>query len=126
MKRALLFMAAIILTLGLVAGCTTVPTYDDAGHDIDVGLDKEFIIALGSNPTTGYSWQASYDEIMLELVEATYDVDEETEDLVGAGGVEFFRFLTLQAGETEITMTYERSFEDGDPIETKVFTVIID
>ncbi len=126
MKRALLLVAAVVLTLGLVAGCTTVPTYDDAGQDIDIGLDQEFIIALGSNPTTGYSWQESYDETMLELVKWDYEEEAEEEDVVGAGGVEYFRFLTLQAGETEITLTYERPWEDGDPVETKVFTVIIE
>lgn len=126
MKRALLLVAAVVLTLGLVAGCTTIMTYDDEGHEIDIGVGQEFIIALGSNPTTGYSWQESYDESMLELVEATYEADEKTEDLVGAGGVELFRFLTLQAGETEISLTYAQPWEGGGVDETKVFTVIID
>ena len=128
MKRVLLLVAAIVLALGLVAGCTTVMTYDDEGHEIDIGVGQEFIIALGSNPTTGYSWQASYDETMLELVggEPTYEADETDEDVVGAGGVELFRFLALEAGETEITLTYERPWEDGDVVETKVFTVIIE
>ena len=126
MKRVLLLVAVVVLTLGLVAGCTTVMTYDDEGQEVDIGVDQEFIIALGSNPTTGYSWQVSYDETMLELVESTYEAGETDEDVVGAGGVEYFRFLALEAGETEITLTYERSFEDGDPVETKVFTVNID
>jgi inhibitor of cysteine peptidase len=128
MKRVWLLVAAVVLTFGLVAGCTTVPTYDDEGRTIEVGLGQEFIIALGSNPTTGYSWQASYDETMLELVggEPTYEADETDENVVGAGGVEYFRFLTLKAGETEITMTYERPWEDGETVETKVFTVNID
>lgn len=126
MKRVWLLVAAVVLTLGLVAGCTVVKTYDDAGQDIDIGVGQEFIIALGSNPTTGYSWQASCDETMLELVESTYEADETDEDVVGSGGVEYFRFLTLQAGETEITLTYARPGEGGDVVETKVFTVNIE
>lgn len=128
MKRVWLLVAAVVLTLGLVAGCTVVKTYDDAGQDIDIGVGQEFIIALGSNPTTGYSWQASYDETMLELVggEPTYEADETEEGVVGAGGVEYFRFLALEAGETEITLTYAQPWEDGDIGETKVFTVIIE
>jgi len=86
MKRVWLLVAALVLTLGLVAGCTVVKTYDDAGQEIDIDVGQEFIIALGSNPTTGYSWQASYDETMLELVggEPTYEADEEGEDVVGS------------------------------------------
>jgi len=128
MKRVWLLVAALVLTLGLVAGCTVVKTYDDAGQEIDIDVGQEFIIALGSNPTTGYSWQASYDETMLELVggEPTYEADEEGEDVVGAGGVEYFRFLALEAGETEITLTYEQPWEGGEVGETKVFTVIIE
>jgi len=128
MKKVWLLVAVVVLTLGLVAGCTVVKTYDDAGQEIDIGVGQEFIIALGSNPTTGYSWQASYDEAMLELVggESTYEADETDEEVVGAGGVEYFRFLALEVGETEITLTYEQPWEGGDVGETKVFTVNID
>ncbi len=128
MKRALLLVAAIVLTLGLVAGCTTVPTYDDEGHVIDIGVGGEFIIALGSNPSTGYSWQASYDETMLELVggEPTYEAEETDEPAMGAGGIEYFRFKTLKAGEAEITLTYAQPWEGGGVGETKVFTVNIE
>jgi len=128
MKKVWLLVAVVVLTLGLVAGCTVVKTYDDAGQEIDIGVGQEFIIALGSNPTTGYSWQASYDEAMLELVggESTYEADETDEEVVGAGGVEYFRFLALEAGETEITLTYEQPWEGGGVGETKVFTVNIE
>ncbi len=129
MKRVWLLVAAIVLTLGLVAGCTTVvKTYDDEGQEIDINVGKEFIIALGSNPTTGYSWQADYDEAMLELVggEPTYEADETEEPAMGAGGVEYFRFQALAAGETEITLTYAQPWEGGGVGETKVFTVNIE
>jgi len=133
MKRVLLLVAVAVLTMGLVAGCTTVKTYDDEGREIDISLDQEFIIALGSNPgSTGYSWQASYDESMLELIpgenggQSTYEPDETDEAVVGAGGTEFFQFKALKAGETEITLTYAQPWEGGGVGETKVFTVIID
>jgi inhibitor of cysteine peptidase len=128
MKRVWLLVTLVVLTLGLVAGCVGVKTYKSVGEDIKIGVGQEFIIALGSNDTTGYSWEASYDESMLELVggKSTYEVDEVGDDVVGAGGTEFFRFLTLAAGETEITLTYERSFEDVPPVDTKVFTVVIE
>lgn len=131
MKRVLLLVAVAVLTLGLVAGCTTVMTYDDEGHEIDIGVGQEFIIALGSNQTTGYRWQASYDETKLELIpgengQSTYEADETDEAVVGAGGTELFRFLTLEAGEVEITLTYAQPWEGGAVGETQVFTVNIE
>jgi inhibitor of cysteine peptidase len=128
MKRVWLLVAVVVLTLGLMGGCTVVKTYDDAGQEIDIGVGQEFIIALGSNPTTGFSWQASYDDTKLELVggESTYEADDEGEGVVGGGGVEYFRFKTLAAGETEVTLTYAQPWEGGDVGETKVFTVNIE
>ena len=128
MKKVLLLVAAAVLILGLVAGCTTVLTYDDTGQEIDIGVGQEFIIALGSNPSTGYSWQASYDEAMLELVggESSYELAETEEGVVGVGGTELFRFRALEAGETEITLTYAQPWEGGGTAETKVFNVSIE
>ena len=128
MKRVLLLVTLVVLTLGLVVGCTTVKTYTDSGQEIDIGVGQEFIIALGSNDTTGYSWEASYDETMLELIggKSTYEVDEVGDDVVGAGGIESFQFRAMEAGETEITLTYAQPWEGGGVGETKVFTVVIE
>jgi inhibitor of cysteine peptidase len=131
MKRVWLLVAAVALTLGLLAGCTTVKTYTDSGQEIDIGVGQEFIIALGSNPTTGYSWQASYDEAVLELIpgengQSTYEPGETDKDIAGAGGVEYFRFLALEVGETEITLVYAQPWEGGGTADIKVFTVVIE
>ncbi|MBA7564429.1 hypothetical protein ES708_06092 [subsurface metagenome] len=105
-----------------------VKTYTDEGQTIDIGVNQEFIIAIGANPTTGYDWEVSLDETMLELVEKIYKLAEEAEhEIVGAGGVDYFRFKALKAGETEITMVYKRSWEEPTPQDvTKVFTVNLD
>ena len=65
---------------------------------------------------------------MLELVngESEYEPGEGAQQgLVGAGGVEHFRFKALKAGETEITLVYKQPWEGGGIGETKVFTVSI-
>jgi len=127
-KRLLILVALIAICL--LAGCVgEVKTYTDSGQTIDIGVDQEFVIALGSNPTTGYSWQESYDESILELIgdESTYKPGKEAKQgVVGAGGVEYFRFKTLKTGETEITLVYKRPWEEPTPQDvTKVFTVSI-
>ncbi len=133
MKRLLILATAALLAAVLiiysVTGCVGVKTYQDSGQAIDIGVGQQFVIALGSNQTTGYSWQESYDETMLELVggESDYKTDEEAgEDMVGVGGIEYFRFKALEKGETEITLTYRQPWEGGGVGETKVFTVYID
>ncbi len=128
MKRLLLLVTVAVLTICSVAGCVgEVKTYTDSGQAINIGVNQEFVIALGSNPTTGYGWQESYDENMLRLVERTYKPGEEAEEgAVGAGGVEYFRFKALKAGETKITLVYKRPWEEPTPQDvTKVFTVNI-
>ncbi len=126
MKKSLLLIIGVLLTACLVAGCgSEVKAYSDPEETINISADKEFVvlIALESNPSTGYSWQASYAESALELVEESYEPGEyDRQGLVGAGGTELFRFRALESGETEITMVYKRSWETG-VLDQKVFTV---
>ena len=126
MKRLLLLVTVAVLAICSLAGCVgEVKTYTDSGQAINIGAIHCLNIALGSNPTTGYGWQESYDENMLMLVEKTYKPGEEAEEgVVGAGGVEYFRFKTLKAGETNITLVYKRPWEE-EFLEQKVFTVNI-
>jgi inhibitor of cysteine peptidase len=131
-KRLLILVTAALLAavliIGSVGGCVgEVKTYQDSGQEINIDVGQEFVIALGSNDTTGYSWEASYDETMLELIggKSTYEVEETSEDITGAGGIEYFRFKALKAGETNITLVYEQTWEGGGIGETKVFTVNI-
>jgi len=126
MKRFL--MLVTVIAICLMAGCVgEVKTYTDSGRTIDIGANQEFVIALGSNPTTGYSWQESHDENMLQLMEKTYKPGKEAKQgAVGAGGVEYFRFKTLKTGETEITLVYRRPWEEPTPQDiTKAFTISI-
>ncbi len=114
-----------VLTL---AGCAgPVKTYTDSGQTIDIGVKKEFIIALGSNPTTGYMWQESFDTTFLELVEKIHRPSKQAQgETVGAGGIEYFWFKTLKAGKTEITLVYKRPGEETKPENvTRVFTINI-
>jgi len=127
MKKWLILISAIILALTLVTGCGggDIETYSDAGQPINIGVNQEFTIALGSNPTTGYSWQESHDESFLELVAKSYQPGAEAKEIVGAGGTEYFQFKALKPGETELVMTYKRSWEE-ESLEQLVFTVNIE
>ena len=126
MRRFLLLVAVVVISLAV--GCVgEINTYTDSGQTINIGANQEFIIALGSNPTTGYSWQESYDETKVELVKKSYEPGEKAKQgVVGAGGVEYFRFKPLKTGKTEITLVYKRPWEEPTPEDvTKIFTVNI-
>jgi len=73
-------------------------------------VGDSFILSLDSNPTTGYVWQAEFDDELLELMGTNFVLSS---DLIGAGGIESFEFRALKKGETEITMVYKRSWEEG-------------
>jgi len=121
--KRLLILLAVAATC-LVAGCVgQVETYTDPGQTIDIGVNQEFVIALGSNLTTGYSWQVSYDQSVLELVEKIYK-EEAKQGVVGAGGVEYFRFKALKTERTKITLVYKRPWEE-EVLDQKVFTINI-
>jgi predicted secreted protein len=125
--KKLLPLVGFVLTVCLVAGCGSVvaQAYTDPEVTINTDANGEFVIliALDSNPTTGYSWEASYDETRLELVEETYELGEYVKQgLVGAGGTELFRFKALKSGEAQITMEYKRPWET-EILQQKVFTV---
>ena len=124
MKKVLVLVA--VVAAFLVAGCAGgAKTYTDPGQTINIGVNQEFVIALDANPTTGYDWQESHDEAMLELTEKTYELGKTAKQgMVGAGGVDYFTFKALKAGETKITIVYKRVWE-AESIDQKTFTVNI-
>lgn len=80
---------------------------------------------LKSNPTTGYSWQASQSEELFRI-ESVYKENEHAEGMVGVGGVETFTLTPLKTGTTEVTLTYARSWEGGEPADQVVYVFEID
>ena len=125
MKKLLVLLVTLILAVCLSAGCGgEIKTYIDDEETIIVRIEWEFIIALDSNPTTGYDWEESHDPDKLILVEKNYEPDEKAAGLVGAGGTQYFRFVSLKKGNAEITLVYKRSWEEEIEDE-KVFKVNI-
>jgi len=126
MNRNLLFALSLTLALAVsfIAGCAGIATYTDPSQTINATVNGEFAIALDSNPTTGYSWNVSYDASLLSLEKEEYTPDKTEPGLVGAGGTQRYQFKALKAGSTEINLTYLRTWEEGY-IDQKVFTVTI-
>jgi inhibitor of cysteine peptidase len=121
----LIFPAAVaVLAITILAGCGGAPTYTDPAAKITANVGDRFVIALDSNPTTGYGWEIGYDMNELELVKDEYKPDEKAAGLVGAGGTQYYELKALKTGDSEITLVYKRSWET-EVIETRIFTVEI-
>ena len=114
MSKIFALVTCILTVSFMSAGCAggNVKTYSDIGDAIEVAVNGEFVIALDSNPTTGYSWKASYEESEFELISDEYEQSETDEMILGAGGTQYLRFKALKAGNFEIAMDYQRPWED--------------
>ena len=70
--------------------CTTlnVPT----GNAVLVSSGQNFTLQQPSNPSTGYQWNATYDNSTLMLVNQTFVSGATNTSMVGVGGTELFTF----------------------------------
>lgn len=125
MRKLLALAVVSILGICLTAGCGSgIKTYTEEERTISIGVNREFVIALDSNPTTGYGWEQSHDDSILKLVEDKYEADRKAAGLVGVGGTQYFRFKALKTGKTEVKVAYKRPWEK-ETAKQKVFNVDI-
>ncbi len=125
MKKNWLFVMASIPAVGLLASSSgRAKTHIKPGKTINIGINQEFIIALDSDPDTGYDWEENYDESVLNMVDDRYEQDEKAPGLAGDGGTQYFQFKALKAGQTKITLDY-KWYWARESLEHKVFYVNI-
>ena len=124
-------VAVMLLMTIFAAGCgrTSEVRLDmaDNGGQIEVEVDQILVISLESNPTTGFGWQILEieDPILQSMGEAEFQPSESNE-VVGAGGTETFRFKAIRTGQTKLTLVYRRPWEDDvAPLETFLLNVIV-
>lgn len=96
--------------------------YSESAQPIEARVGGQFTIVLYANPSTGYTWEAEFDEGFLELVSSEFRQAAAKPGTVGVGGEQRFTFHGLKAGTTEITFIHKRPWEQGFA-ERKVFTV---
>ena len=72
-------------------------------------------VKLRSNPSTGFSWALGPIEDGIFDVESAFEADPHREGEAGYGGCEIWKFKAEQSGETDISLCYERPWEDDRP-----------
>jgi inhibitor of cysteine peptidase len=88
---------------------------------LHVDLGCKFRIHLESNPSTGYSWDATYDKGYIELEDEDY---QRTSYAIGGGGVMEFTFIALKKGRTALIMRLKRPWEEEE-IKILNFDIVI-
>jgi len=101
---------------------------EDSGGRAELDAGDLLVVTLESNPTTGYAWEVSEVDkaVLAQVGEAEFqEAAREGEQLVGAPGVQTFRFEAAR-GETTVTLVYRRSWEkDVEPLETFTVEVVV-
>ena len=130
-KKLHIIILLITLLGTLLAGCGAAGevqvSKEDNGGMVEINTGMVLVVSLESNPTTGYSWFVeSVDEaILAQKGEVEFD-DSGRENLVGAPGVEIYRFEATEAGESSLILVYQRPWEeDVEPLETFTLQVIV-
>lgn len=100
-------------------------TQADNGATVRLAQGGTLLVALPSNPSTGYRWWvAAGSGAALELVDVRYVPPGSTMPVVGAPGTEVLQFRAVTPGVTSLVLEYARSFEPGVPA-ANTFTVSV-
>jgi len=132
MRKALLLTLLAAVTVLALSGCDLLDRWlvppehrvdeNASGGQVSVQVGETLVVALASNPSTGYGWEiVELDPLVLKLTKEDIKIDS---DLVGAGGTQLFFFEALQVGQTSLQLVYRRPWEEGvEPIGTFSMTV---
>jgi len=104
-------------------------TEDDAGLEIALRVGDSLIVALDSNPSTGFEWALVNisDPSVIQKVHNEYKGPEPTSSpLVGQGGEELWTFSPLNSGTATINMMYARPWESIPPAQRFNVSVIVE
>ncbi len=116
-----LCVASITLLALAAAGCgppgEVKVGMKDKGKLIQLVKGQDLMVELGGNPSTGFAWDVTSvnEEVLLQMGQAGF---EPRSGLLGAPGVETFRFRAVKAGKVPLRMAHHRLWEDSKPDKT--------
>jgi predicted secreted protein len=104
---------------------TGLPLYNESydGQTISLSPGEKIAIALGENPTTGYSWNATFSPGLVSTAEG-YTPKPETSGLAGAGGTHYWVVEVPEPGVQQFSAVYMRPWEGVMP-DDQTFTLTI-
>ena len=114
-----------VFIFAFMAGCGHQPEIkisDDAsGQEITLNKAQTLVVSLEGNMTTGYVWEI--ESFNGSLLGKKQEFESDTRNkLVGAPGVQIFRFTGIKPGKTELKIVYHRPWETNVK-PAKIFTL---
>lgn len=88
-------------------------TASDNGSKVTLKVGDTLRVALDSNPTTGYSWQATSSDtaVLTQAGDSTFELPTGATPRPGAGGVQVMNFQAVGKGSATLTLMYVRPWE---------------
>lgn len=110
---SLLMVFSMIWIFGACSGSVGFYTEKNNGDKLTLKMKDTIKIRLESNITTGYNWNLSENNNteIISLISSEYTEKENNKNLEGKGGFETFYFKAESAGNTVLTLTYNRPWE---------------
>lgn len=84
------------------------------GKTVVLKTAEQFMVSLKANPTTGYFWSVNIQDEKILTQNQNYQYESDS-NLTGAGGKVVFFFQALGTGKTDLTLSYQRPFEEKVP-----------
>jgi predicted secreted protein len=98
-------------------------TASKTGESAEMPKGKSFQIALPENPATGFRWKITANG---EPVSTMTGEDFHPSTRAGGQGIHCWRFRTVQAGESEIGMVLQRTWEaPAEPAQSFTLLVVV-
>jgi len=103
-EQLLLFKEIIEIEVGM----------EDNGTQVMLKGDDFLLVSLSSNASTGYQWEVAEvnASVLQQMGESEYVSPELTNPpMVGASGIDKFRFRAMNSGTTSLKLVYKRPWE---------------
>lgn len=97
---------------------------DDNGKTVNLNKGDSLEVILPGNPSTGFTWvsTAPLEPVLQALGTAQFEADSTA---IGAGGKLTLRYQAAQAGQTQLALAYQRTFENLPPAQTFSVSVVV-
>ncbi|MGY8753317.1 MAG: protease inhibitor I42 family protein [Phycisphaerales bacterium] len=97
----------------------------DSERDIVISSGRTFEIVLPSNPTTGYTWELEIQNpTIIKDVSSNFVAD--ASGRIGVGGATTWKLRADGQGETALTFSYHRPWEEKvSPTKVVTFTISV-
>ena len=127
------YLAALALLFTMTTACgSDQPASNSvtvtASGPVTLKVGQTLIVALPSNPSTGYRWfvtVAPDPKVLAQQGEPTYQAAPSATPMPGSGGTETTTFTATAAGATKVVLSYRRSFEPDQPDANTVTLAVV-